>query len=104
LKIGFVVLFPFAVGSRIYVFLGFAYIFIATILLMFGFASKFSSDELSIQNEDINQTNKKTSVKGGGVILIGPIPIVFGTNWKIILTLMILTLIVITIFFILKQF
>jgi len=37
--------------------------FITTISLMFGLASKFYSDDLNIHNEDMNQTNKKTSVK-----------------------------------------
>ncbi len=104
MEIGVVLIFPFMIGSGIYALLGFISIFIATMLFMIGFASKFSSDDLNVRKKDIHQTNKKTSVKGGGVILIGPIPIVFGTNWKIALMLLILTMIAITVFFIFKQF
>ena len=104
IEIGVVLIFPFIVGSGVYAFLGFISMFIAIILFMIGFVSKFSSDDLSVHKKDTNQTNKKTSVKGGGVILIGPIPIVFGTNWKIALMLMILAMIVVTVFFIFKQF
>jgi len=100
IEIGIVLIFPFIVGSGIHAFLGFISIFIAIILFMIGFVSKFSSDDLNVHKKDINQTNKKTSVKGGGIILIGPIPIVFGTNWKIALMLMILAMIVVTVFFI----
>jgi uncharacterized protein (TIGR00304 family) len=104
MEIGVVLIFPFMVGSGIYALLGFISIFIATMLFMIGFLSKFSSDDLNVRKKDIHQTNKKTSVKGGGVILIGPIPIVFGTNWKIALMLMMLAMIAITVFFIFKQF
>ena len=104
MEIGVVLIFPFMVGSGIYALLGFISIFIATMLFMIGFSSKFSSDDLNVRKKDIHQTNKKTSVKGGGVILIGPIPIVFGTNWKIALMLMMLAMIAITVFFIFKQF
>lgn len=104
MEIGVVLIFPFMVGSGIYALLGFISIFIAIILFMIGFSSNFSSDDLNVRKKDINQTNKKTSVKGGGVILIGPIPIVFGTNWKITLMLMVLATIVVAVFFIFKQF
>jgi uncharacterized protein (TIGR00304 family) len=54
---------------------------------VFGFRVKYEKDE-TISRE-------KTSVKGGGVVLIGPIPIVFGSNWKIALVLMIIAIILI---------
>jgi len=38
------------------------------------------------------QEIKKEKVKGGGVILIGPVPIVFGTDKKYALLLMILAI------------
>ncbi|RLF92053.1 hypothetical protein DRN50_09415 [Thermococci archaeon] len=41
---------------------------------------------------------KKTSFKGGGVILIGPIPIVFGSNWKIVVFLMIIAILLMILF------
>ena len=44
-------------------------------------------------NDSSEEKNKK--VKGGGIVLIGPIPIVFGTSWKIMLILMILAIVII---------
>ena len=39
-------------------------------------------------------------VEGGGVILIGPIPIVFGTNWKHAVIALILTIILMILVFV----
>lgn len=38
-------------------------------------------------------TGKETRVKGGGVILIGPVPVVFGTDKKYALLMMILAIV-----------
>ena len=81
---GVVLIFPFISGSGIYAFLGFIFIFIAIVLFMFGFTTSVEPGEF--------QPRKKTTVKGGGVVLIGSIPIVFGSNWKIALILMIITI------------
>ncbi|MCS7093842.1 MAG: DUF131 domain-containing protein [Candidatus Aenigmarchaeota archaeon] len=45
---------------------------------------------------------QKTKIEGGGVVLIGPIPIVFGTSYQIVIILLILTLTLLLIFFILN--
>jgi uncharacterized protein (TIGR00304 family) len=95
---GVFVVFPFLAGSGIYAFLGFIFIFIAFLLFMFGFSTYFESDEFPTNNNEF-QPRKKTSVKGGGVILIGPIPIVIGSNWKIAIVLMIVAIIVILVAF-----
>ena len=95
---GFIIIFPFISGSGIYAFLGFILIVIAIILFMFSFASYDKIDELQNDNYEF-KPKKKTSIKGGGVILIGPIPIVFGSNWKIAAILMIIALIIILVYF-----
>jgi uncharacterized protein (TIGR00304 family) len=38
-------------------------------------------------------TGKETKVKGGGVILIGPVPVVFGTDKRYALLMMILAIV-----------
>ena len=80
------------IRSGVYAFLGFISIFIAIILFMFGFASKLPSSNLNCHKENVNQTHKGTSAKSGGVILIGPIPIVFGSNWKIAVLMIVLAM------------
>lgn len=98
-KAGFIIVIPFLAGSGVYAFLGFIFVFIAIILFMFSFSCNV---ELNNFDNDKYQATKKTSIKGGGVVLIGPIPIVFGSNWKIALLLMIIAfLIMITLIFLL---
>ena len=96
---GVVLVFPFLAGSGIFAFLGFIFIISAFLLFMYGYADK-------AEYQDINgePSKKKTSIKGGGVVLIGPIPIVFGSNWKIAAILMIIAVIIIVLasFFMLR--
>jgi len=94
IQTGFFVIFPFVAGTGIYAFMGFIFIFFAMLLFISGFKNRIDSDKIKLDQENY-QTTKKTSVKGGGVVLIGPIPIVFGSNWKIAVFLMILAIILI---------
>lgn len=92
---GFLLIFPFLIGSGIFAFLGFICLFIAVLLFMFGFVSSASeSIDQQLKESDFD-VQKKKPVKGGGIILIGPIPIVFGSNWKIAILMMILAMILI---------
>ena len=95
---GVIIIFPFIGGSGIYAFLGVISLFLAILFFMFGFTSTLERKELDFEYES-GQPEKKTSVKGGGVVLIGPIPIVFGSNWKITLVMMIVAIILILVFF-----
>ena len=99
---GIVVVFPFLAGSGLFAFLGFILFFVAIILFIFGFTRNVEYQKLI--DEDDQPVQKKTSVKGGGVVLIGPIPIVFGSNWKIAAILMVLAIVIIIIisFFMLR--
>jgi len=95
---GFIFVFPFIAGSGIYAFLGFIFIFITILFFMYSFISTVESNEFQA-DYDHYPSPKKTSIKGGGVVLIGPIPIVFGSNWKIAAILMILSVCIIIIGF-----
>jgi len=98
---GFVIVFPFLVGSGIHAFLGFICIFIAILLFMFGFVSTAADiSSLKVEEDNGYYPQKKTSVKGGGVVLIGPIPIVFGSSWKIAVIMIVLVIVlIVTAFF-----
>jgi uncharacterized protein (TIGR00304 family) len=93
---GIFIIFPFVIGSGISSLIGIVLIFLSVLFYIFGLTRfDFQEEEYSInKNEPIQ---KKTSVKGGGVVLIGPIPIVFGSSWKIALVMMVLALIIILI-------
>lgn len=89
---GIVIIFPFLVGSGLTAFLGFILIFFAIIFFILGFISAAIREEY-----DSEEHQKKMAIKGRGVVLIGPIPIIFGLNWKITLAMMILASILIII-------
>ncbi len=66
------------------------------LLIIFGFfLITFGMMRSSRESEerDAEQEIGEKKVKGGGVILIGPIPIVFGTDKKYALILMILAIV-----------
>lgn len=93
---GIVVIFPFIAGTGFYALLGFIFFMLAFFLFIYSFKTDIKSfDEL----DDEKIPEKKTSIKGGGVVLIGPVPIVFGSNWKIALILMVTAIIIILLSF-----
>jgi uncharacterized protein (TIGR00304 family) len=94
IEVGIFFIFPFVIGSSIFLLIGILLIFLAVIFYMFGFARFDFADREKIASSD-EILEKKSRIKGGGVILIGPIPIVFGSSWKISLFLMILGIIII---------
>ena len=96
IQTGVILVFPFLAGSGIYAFAGFIFIFIAILLFMFSFKINVESNKLKMDQEDSQQKNKTS---GGGIVLIGPIPIIFGSNWKIAVFLMVLAIIFILIAF-----
>ena len=95
---GVFIIFPFIAGSGVFPLLGFIFIFIAILLLMFGFTRNIVPFESDLESDDF-PPKKKTTVKGGGVVLIGPIPIVFGSSWKIAVILMVVAIVLILVAF-----
>ncbi len=91
---GLFIIFPFISGSGIFALIGIIFIFLAIIFYIFGFVG-FNQGYKKYPYEKEESIEKKRSVKGGGVVLIGPIPIVFGSSWKIAVILMVLAIIII---------
>ena len=103
-EFGFILFFPFIIGSGINIFLGFIFVFIAITTLFFRFANKYTVNNNLIDN-DIKNNDTKKSAKFGGLILLGPIPIVFGSSWKITLIILFFgILVLITLLILLKPF
>ena len=95
---GVLIVFPLISGSSIYAFLGAISFFMAIIMFMYGFTDSLKSDEPDYDYEG-RPPQKKTSIKGGGIVLIGPIPIVFGSTWKITLVMLIISIILVLVFY-----
>ena len=93
-----VVLFiPVFHGSGLFAFFGVLCIMAAIILVFLGFAAHASEPEGFEGQQARHQTGPKTqrTIKGGGVVLIGPIPIIFGSDAKTAAILIILALVLI---------
>ena len=77
---------------------------VITIVLATLFFGSRSSREGANDNDDEGDRNedgrKKTEVRGGGVILIGPIPIIFGTDirWTVVAMVLALVLLILGLF------
>ena len=96
---GVILIFPFIIGSGFSALLGILCIFLAFFLFILSYKhTELDSSENPFEQQDLH-SEKKTSVKGGGIILIGPVPIILGSNWKIALILMSIALILILVLF-----
>jgi uncharacterized protein (TIGR00304 family) len=89
---------PYISGSGIFGFFGFVFIIGSIFLFLFGLTN-FIEKEVYESEDSEFKPRKKKSIKAGGVVLIGPIPIIFGSSWKIALISIILAIILIFVSF-----
>lgn len=90
-KAGLILIFPVIYGTGSHAFFGIIIcIMISFILSAIGFFKKFFREfekngcKAYESHEPIFEPIKKErKIKGGGIVLIGPIPIIFASNWKI---------------------
>ena len=75
---GFFLIFPIIISSGIYQTLGIILIIFSMLLLIFSFSSYSLNNDIKISDKDPNSNQK---IHGGGLILIGPIPIIAGSIW-----------------------
>jgi len=75
-------------------------VIVGVAVAMAGFLVIFLATVLASRSEAQDEEGKGARVKGGGVIMIGPIPIVFGTDakWTVIAMVLAILLIVLSIF------
>ena len=81
-EVGIFFIIPYISGSGLFGFFGFIFIIASFFLFLFGLTNLIGNENYEPEDSEF-KTRKKTSIKSGGVILIGPIPIVFGSSWKI---------------------
>ena len=85
-KAGIFIIFPFIYGNGLLMMLGIILIFISFPLFMF---SRFRFEEEIFSGEEAMAPGEiKTEKHAGGLILIGPIPIIISSDWKTALILM----------------
>jgi len=67
---------------------------------MLGFLLLISGSLGSMFKNSGEQESRGADVKGGGIIMIGPIPIVFGSDKSSVHTLLILAIVLMVLYFI----
>lgn len=90
---GIFIIFPFFYGIGIFAFLGGLCLMVAFFLFYFGLFQKF---EIDIEEEKIE---KETKTNYGGVVLIGPIPIIFGKDVRLTIILVVLAIVMMVVVF-----
>lgn len=96
---GIFVVFPFLKGSGLFAFLGFIFLFLTFLTFIFSFSLDFKKDIGESLDNSKSFDDKKSNTEGGGVVFIGPIPIVFGSNWKVAVVLIILAIVIMLVAF-----
>ena len=104
-NVAIVVFIPVIYGSGAMAFLGIICIIAAIFLGFVGFTNRFAGEEASGQEPSTSKTRPpqpteykpRKSVKGGGVVLIGPIPVIFGSDTKTAIILAVLAIVLIVI-------
>jgi uncharacterized protein (TIGR00304 family) len=73
-------------------------VFVGVAIILAGFLVVFLATVMSSNSSE--EGEKRSEVRGGGVILIGPIPIIFGSDakWASIAVVLAIVLIVIVLF------
>ena len=70
-------------------------VFVGVGIILVGFLVVFLATAMS--GESSEQGERRTEVRGGGVIMIGPIPIVFGSDAKWASVAMVLAIVLIVV-------
>jgi uncharacterized protein (TIGR00304 family) len=93
-KGGILVIFPFLIGTGLFATLGMVLIIAALFLYIMHIFFRFQNftDENIVQHE---KSIQQKSTKIGGIIFIGPIPIIFGSHWKLTVSLLLIAVLII---------
>ena len=75
---------------------GMILIFLGSFVLIFRIITRSVETRAVLKEETNLSENKSEKINGGGVIMIGPLPIVFGTDKKYALMAIILAIVLMT--------
>jgi uncharacterized protein (TIGR00304 family) len=98
MRVALLLIFPVFYAEGAIPTIGIAMLFLGMVVLFISFfiASASSREGTYARTTGPDQISQEdglsTKVKGGGVLLIGPIPIVFGSDWKMAITAIVLTI------------
>lgn len=98
--IGLAVFIPFIISNGLFGFLGISCLFLSMLFLFFILplsASNHKSQyhQTGFDNETFDSNTKKSKI--GGVVFLGPIPIVFGSDKKVTKSMIVVSIIILII-------
>jgi len=102
LRIGVVLIFPFIIDSGPYALGGFVFLILAFFLFFLGFSPRTPVTGPTTSSQENGE--QEPAIKGGGIVLVGPIPIIMGSSWKITLALILTAIVLILLVFFLFYF
>ncbi|MDP2218180.1 MAG: DUF131 domain-containing protein [Methanolobus sp.] len=85
------------------IYAGISLIFLGFILIVIGSIGSFLGDIFgkgNLKTDEPGTDGSKTHVRGGGIIMIGPVPIILGSDRGSLKTLIMLAIVLITIYFV----
>jgi uncharacterized protein (TIGR00304 family) len=99
ISFGFFFIIPFFIGSGLFPLIGFLLLVLACLTYFVGLMQYPTFQNTSFDQTNDSGISHKPQMRTGGVILIGPIPIVFGSNWKITLLFLLISFVFIFLFY-----
>lgn len=107
-EVGIFLIFPFIMGGGLFMGIGMLLVIIGLIVLVIGFATRFtlvSMDEVfedevpkrrrTVGDQEVKARRMGGGRKGGGVVFIGPIPIIWGSSTKVTKSMLYLAIVVV---------
>ena len=85
------------------IYAGISLIFLGFILIVIGSIGSFMGDIFgkgNLKTDESGKDESETHVRGGGIIMIGPVPIILGSDRVSVKTLIMLAIVLITIYFV----
>ncbi len=92
-KGGFFLIFPFIIGSGSYSALGMFLIFLSFMFFAFGMVERVKGEVTGYSEISGEEKFAEKKIEGGGIVFIGPFPVIFGTSPKVVQILIIMAII-----------
>lgn len=87
--VGIIIIFPIIMGTGVFAITGILLFIAGFLLISFGWMTQ----TVSFHQDHIVKEKTQKRVQSSGIILIGPLPIIWGSNWKIMVFLIVLAII-----------
>jgi len=94
-KGGFFLIFPFIIGSGLYSALGMFFIFLSFMFFAFGMVERVKEEMTGYSEISGEEKFAEKKIEGGGIVFIGPFPVIFGTSPRAVQILIVIAIILV---------